>query len=385
MKNVLLIGIGGVYNYGCEAIVRGTVNILKSISPEIKISYASYNYNDDVKRLSGCDIRIVERSRPRRWSLRNITRKLLSLFGITNIFSYDSTDWLGNYDTVFSIGGDIYTLCHNGTYDVSLPLFLEKCQARGIKYILWGASVGKFEKNSKALTFFKKHLKKIDLIVAREFVTVDYLKSLGVVQNVVFAPDPAYFVECPSLNKLKKKSSQFCIGINLSPLSSLYHYDNMEIAIAKQTEAICGLARLLDCKFLFLPHVLAHSKMDNDLVYMKYIADKLKTAGYVVEMVNEDPGFVGLKQFLIKCDFVIAARMHCAVNAISMNIPTLLLAYSEKANGMADFVYGTREAVISLTDFEDYNKVADIIKKWNYVSHVDMIKNFDFKMIFDKL
>ena len=44
MRNVLLIGIGGVYNYGCEAIVRGTVNILKSINPEVKISYASYNY-----------------------------------------------------------------------------------------------------------------------------------------------------------------------------------------------------------------------------------------------------------------------------------------------------------------------------------------------------
>ena len=51
MRNVLLIGIGGVYNYGCEAIVRGTVNILKSINPEVKISYASYNYEDDVQRL----------------------------------------------------------------------------------------------------------------------------------------------------------------------------------------------------------------------------------------------------------------------------------------------------------------------------------------------
>ncbi len=385
MKNVLLIGIGGVYNYGCEAIIRGTVSILKSINPEITVSYASYNYEDDIKRLRDCDIHIVKRQRPRRWSFKNIIRKLLSLVGIRNILSYDSTNWLDDYDTVFSIGGDIYTLDHNGNYDASLPLFLEKCQVRGIKYVLWGASVGKFEKKSKALTFFKKHLKKIDLIVAREFVTIDYLKSLGVVQNLVFAPDPAYFVECHSFKKLDDKSNQMSIGINLSPLSSLYHYNNMEVAIAKQSEAICGLANQLNCKFVFLPHVLAHSKMDNDLTYMQCIADKVRTAGYIVEMVDEDPGFIGLKQFLVKCDFIIAARMHCAVNAISMNIPTLLLAYSEKANGMADFAYGTKETVISLTDFEDYHKVADIIKKWDYVSRINMIKNFDFKTVFDKL
>ena len=31
MEKVLLIGIDGVYNYGCEAIVRGTVEILKAV------------------------------------------------------------------------------------------------------------------------------------------------------------------------------------------------------------------------------------------------------------------------------------------------------------------------------------------------------------------
>lgn len=49
MKKVLLIGIGGVYNYGCEAIVRGTVNILKTIDNRIEVYYASYNYEDDMK------------------------------------------------------------------------------------------------------------------------------------------------------------------------------------------------------------------------------------------------------------------------------------------------------------------------------------------------
>ena len=51
MEHVLLIGIGGVYNYGCEAIVRGTVEILRKVNPQIQIAYASYNYVDDKRRL----------------------------------------------------------------------------------------------------------------------------------------------------------------------------------------------------------------------------------------------------------------------------------------------------------------------------------------------
>lgn len=380
MKNVLLIGIGGVYNYGCEAIVRGTVNILKTVYPDVKIGYASYNYEDDVKRLTNCDIEIIHRTRVGRWNPKNILRKLLSLIGVSYVLPYDSTDWLNDYDTVFSIGGDIYTLDANGNYNISLLQFLEKCQAKGIKYVLWGASVGKFDKNVKALTHFKKHLNKIDLIVARESLTVDYLSSLGIVKNVVLAPDPAYFVECSSSCN-KEKLEGITIGINLSPLSALYHYDSIETAINKQAEAICGLAKELKCKFIFLPHVLSQLLNDNDLYYLEKIADKVRIAGYSVEVINSDPGFIGLKQSIAKCNYVIAARMHCAVNAITMRVPTLFLSYSEKAKGMAEFVYGKKDAVVSLTDFEDYYQIVEKLKKWDCKSNIDEILKFDFKIL----
>ena len=185
---------------------------------------------------------------------------------------------------------------------------------------------------------------RLNLIVTREWVTVDYLKSLGIVQNVVFAPDPAYFVECPFWEK-NEKTQGITLGINLSPLSALYHYGNLEIAINKQVEAICGLVREINCRLIFLPHVFSNSMNDNDLSYLEQIANKVRAKGYSVDVVNSDPGFIGLKKFLNKCDFVIAARMHCAVNAITMNIPTVFLSYSEKAKGMAEYVYNTKNAV----------------------------------------
>lgn len=79
MKNVLLIGIGGVYNYGCEAIVRGTIEILRNVDPAIKISYASYNYEDDVQRLADCDLKILQRKRLGRWNPKTLYVNCLHL------------------------------------------------------------------------------------------------------------------------------------------------------------------------------------------------------------------------------------------------------------------------------------------------------------------
>lgn len=379
MKNVLLIGIDGCYNYGCEAIVRGTVNILKSIDSTINVSYASYNYYDDVKRLADCDVNIIARPKRKRWSLRNIIRKGLSLLGLNYPIRYDSINWLDGFDTLFSIGGDIYTLSSDGKYNQALPLFLEKCQRKGLLYILWGSSVGKFEKNPEALAFYRSHLLKTDLIVAREKITEDYLHSLNIVRNVRFAPDPAFFVESPTY---KRNNIKLTIGVNLSPLSALYEYENLDTAILRQSKAIITLIELMQCNIILLPHVLSPNPQDNDLSYLQAIYDKVSVQyNSNILLIDDDPGFVGLKYYIKQCDYVIAARMHCAINAITASVPTLFLSYSEKAKGMAEFVYNSNETVISLTEFENTPIIVEKLKNWHWASKLDEIRKFDFNTI----
>ena len=380
MEHVLLIGIGGVYNYGCEAIVRGTVEILRKVNPQMQIAYASYNYEDDKRRLKDCDVEIIPRTHVKRWSLANIIRKCLSYVGIHYSLPFDKTDWTSGFDTVLSIGGDIYTLSPKNKYDTALPTFLHKCQTKGLKYILWGASVGKFEKNPKALKFFSKHLPKIDLIVARENNTIEYLHSLGVGENCELAPDPAFFVKSPVYPTSSHTGT--VVGINLSPLSAIYEYGNLKLAVQRQSEALARLMDAMQCQLLLLPHVLSPHMNDNDLSYMRLIYTKMpKEYQSKIQIVESDPGFVGIKDFICQCDFVIAARMHCAINAITMSVPTLFLSYSEKAKGMAEFVYGTKEAVIGLTEFENTIAVANKLKNWKYTSRLDKIQKFDFTKI----
>lgn len=349
MKKILLIGIAGVYNYGCEAIVRGTVNVLKEKYPNCKIFYASRRAVDDKNRLKGCDVEIIEAS-VRKWTIENILRKLLTYIKIDYFFVQEDKSILNGIDEVYSIGGDIYTLNAYGSFSKFLPLFGDYCIKKGIKYILWGCSIGPFDKNKKALDFFKKHLKNITKIYAREKETVEYLKTLGVEVNVELIIDPGFSVAI-GIKKLEFNKEIKRIGINLSPLSALHFYKSLDEAISLQVKWICAIINEFNCNISLLPHVISESIKDDDYRYLQKIYNALpaniKTR---VELADTDPGFIGIKQIIIKCDVVLAARMHCAVNSIVTNTPVVFLAYSKKAIGMANYIYGNDKYVFKLND-----------------------------------
>ena len=51
--------------------------------------------------------------------------------------------------------------------------------------------------------------------------------------------------------------------------------------------------------------------------------------------------------------------MHCAINALTARVPTILLSYSAKAKGMCNYVYGSNKFVLPISDF---TKISNIIQ-----------------------
>lgn len=352
MKRILLIGIGGVYNYGCEAIVRGTVNILRSKWPDCEIIYATPRVEDDRRRLADCDVTIVHRPF-NRYSGKNILRKLLSYFGYRWQPCLEDLSLLKNIDAVYSIGGDIFTLSPAGSYNASLAKFGMIAERKKIPYVLWGASVGPFTANPKAESFFKRHLSQISQIVAREQGTVDYLASIGISSNVTLRPDPAFFVAPEIHTNNDKPKTRPVIGINLSPLSVSYTGLSQKEAIASQAHSIARLITECNADVMLIPHVVcSFNEGDDDLRYLQKIKKEIPfPASRHVQIIENDHGFIGIKKYIIKCNIIISARMHCAVNAMVACVPTILVAYSQKAKGMTNFVYGDYQQLIKIDDF----------------------------------
>ena len=346
-----LYGIYGTYNFGCEAIVRGTYAYLKGKYPGCEVLYFSYAYEYDCRTLRDLDLTIIEIKYTRN-IFKKIANRIFSLFNSNiHLLMIDYKKLLKNIDVVVSIGGDIYTIPEHFRkqkkypYYNSLIHFCDKALRMKKEVMVYGASVGPWGEYSKAVNYYKKAMIKYGAIICREMKSINYLKKLGF-NNYSFAPDPAFMVK--ALEAIPKKKRY--LGINLSPLS--FH----EVNGSYDSNTIVALAKLLDSLYekynieiMLVPHVLSKSINDNDFAFMQKIREKMKHSDGTV-IADCSKGFLGIKNQIRECCVVVSARMHCAINAIVEGIPTIFLAYSQKSIGMCEFVYGNTDFVINIKD-----------------------------------
>ena len=354
----LMYGITGVYNYGCEAIVRGTALVLREMWPECHIAYASHRCEEDRKALRDCEIEIIpttSRYTPRRMIRSGLRRLGLPVRVYLNPVSLSR---LKRYDCVLSIGGDLYTMPRPEPvrhYLNPLVDFGERVFQAGKTFVIWGASIGPFDSNPWAIPLFVRHFKKVSLITTREQQTYEYLASLGIQDNVWPAADPAYLMPADSgdLGSRFARSARPLVGVNLSPLSArrVFPERTLEDLQESASAVLKILVEKLGVDVLLIPHVICHHDMrDDDYRYLTGIRDRLSNRNSSVQILPAGLGGRRTKLAMGACDVIVAARMHCAIAAISSRVPTLLVGYSAKAHGMAQYVYGHSDWVVSLSD-----------------------------------
>lgn len=356
-----LYGILGVYNFGCEAIVRGACQLIRRLYPEAQIVYFTYSYDYDKKALQdlNLEIRPIELKATFWDKVQHKIKVKLNSERCGFYFDFDSV--IGSVDMIFSIGGDIYTIpkflrAQNAyPYYNSLVEFCDRAIDAGKDVVVYGASVGPFGNYKKAIDYYKKNLSRYKMIICREEESVNYLNSLGL-RNTCFFPDPAFQVKAVDRTPLQPKY----IGINLSPLSL------KEIYGKHSEETYVNYAKMIDSVFesthkdiLLIPHVISKDEMDDDesFLHKLKILTKPETQQHI-HFADWKGGFLGLKPQLKECYLVIFARMHCAINAIDENIPAIFLAYSQKSVGMCKYIYGNCDYLIDLKAIE-----TELIKK----------------------
>ena len=379
-----IYGIYGVYNFGCEAIVRGSYKFIKDLYPDSEIIYYSFSYAYDKERLNDIDIDIV----PVEMQNSIIKRGINKIFRLLKIekqyLMFDVDRIINDIDLLVSIGGDIYTIPQvmreREKYPYYNPLvdFCDKAIKKGKDVIVYGASVGPWGNYKKAIDYYMKALSKYKMILCREEETIGYLRSLGL-KNVMFFPDPAFQIRS-NLEFVPKKY----IGINLSPLSikELYGDFNDDYA-AKLAVILDKLYKESRIELMFIPHVLSLDNMDNDLRLLEKIKNMMHYKDQVT-VADTSKGFIGIKEYVCKCHVVVAARMHCAINAIDENIPAVFLSYSQKSIGMCKYIYGDDQFLIDLKNIENelIDKVVEILEHHDQISNKIIMRNNEIKQYY---
>ena len=152
----------------------------------------------------------------------------------------------------------------------------------------------------------------------------------------------------------------------MSPLSNRYLKYNYldEEWLDIWSDRIVRIADDLKYDTIFLiPHVINDDNTgDDDYLYLSKIYDRIKNDRNVV-LLPKNVGFCGIKEYLVQCDVIFAARMHCAVNSISCGVPTIFLSYSPKSVGMCKHVYNNMDWVIDMNKLcEKYD--SELIKSF---------------------
>jgi colanic acid/amylovoran biosynthesis protein len=352
----ILAGNGPYENRGCEAILRGTVKILREYFPDPQFLCVSHYHNEqqfrnDCKQEKDKAIRLASSVRMNtKEILRNFWKPGVSAYGFRRLFRPESLKYqifgemlpcLDKASAVLSIGGDNYVIEYNcipSLYTDLDDIVLE----RGKPLVIWGASVGPFDAMPEYERYMIDHLGKITGIFARESVTVGYLKKHGVTANVRQVADPAFLMDPvrPADTGISDTIDKDAIGINLSPLLALY-VTGGDMQRWEQTAAdiITAVAKKTSRPIYLIPHVT--TPVSNDSVFLRNVWNRLGAEIKPgVKLIPPDYNAAETKWIISQLSLLAGARTHATVAALSSCIPTLSFAYSIKAQGINRDIFG---------------------------------------------
>lgn len=332
--NVLFYGNGSCGNHGCEAIVRGTIQLLRKASYTV----LSENVSDDIRYGLGNISKIIPAKEERR---RNISFfKAYAKLKLTG--NYTDMDGLyfmpviqrlsGYGDVALSVGGDNY--CYGNT---AIYGYLNAAYKKNhIKTVLWGCSI---EPDVVKEPSVAEDLHRYALVAARESITYEAVKAVGA--NVVQMPDPAFHMQPEKCDTDERFLKSNVVGINISPhiIVSEGHHG---VAYANYKALIQHILDNTDAYIALIPHVVWAN--NDDRIPLKQLYDDFGQNQRLI--LVDDHTAPELKYIISQCSFFVGARTHATIAAYSTGVPTLVVGYSVKARGIARDLFGTEDGYV---------------------------------------
>ncbi|MCM1986701.1 polysaccharide pyruvyl transferase family protein [Methanococcoides seepicolus] len=348
----ILAGNGPYENRGCEAIVRGTVEILRNNYNNPNFLCISHFHNDNQFKKQcheEIDHSILHKNTNRPLKKYTFQWSYNKMYGIVSPTSYkgyiyrEMTPYLNEAEAVLSIGGDNYSL------DYGIPKLFTGLDdfvlKKGKPLVIWGASVGPFDKNPKYEKYMVKHLHDVTAVFAREDNTVEYLAEKGLVDNVYRVSDPAFLMEIrrPEQKDFNLDIEKDAIGINLSPLMARYTTrGDIDEWIKIAANIISQISKKTSCKIYLIPHVTSNNEniYINDYLFLRKVLETINCQEASITLIPPIYNASEIKWIISKMSIFAGARTHSTIAALSSSVPTLSFAYSIKAKGINEDVFG---------------------------------------------
>ena len=336
----------GSKNHGCEAIVRGSMNIIENSDEKAEFVLSSYNPSDDeiinnitVKAAKTRDLTKVEKL------IAAVDLKINNseTYALQKMYSPIVSD-AEDCDVCLSVGGDTY--CYGDNHGIQV--LTRELKKRGKKTVLWGASIGAEDLSERKL----ESLRDFDAIFTREPITYELLKANGANDNIYLFSDPAFCMERVEVEPIDGFTRENTLGFNISPLVASGDPRKKEIA----EDFLRFVFENTTMKVLLIPHVVEEN--NNDYDFMKPIFEKFEHTGRIA-ILPPDLEARQYKGYIAGTRFFVGARTHSTIAAYSSGVPTIALGYSVKARGIAKDIFGEEKYVLDIKAMTDYEELRD--------------------------
>lgn len=327
---IVLYAHAGSGNHGCEALVN---TICKLVNKPAIVVTNSIKEDKRYSIGSLCEL----------YAEKKINQNLLihTAYYIYRKIFHDPESFLryrfkaisgkNAYDLNLSIGGDNY--CYENMLR-DMILTNSMLNRQGSRTVLVGCSV---EPDLLKRNDVIQDMKKYEAILARESITFNALKKAGLT-NVFLYPDSAFLLEKKERTLQEGFIEGNTIGINVSPMI-MDNEQKTGVVMDSYKKLLQHILDTTDMNIALIPHVVW--ERNDDRIPLHELYHFFKKTGRVVMI--EDGTCEELKGDIARCRMFIGARTHATIAAYSSAVPTLVVGYSVKAQGIAKDLFGSYE------------------------------------------
>lgn len=361
-KKIVITGITTFRNHGVEALVASTIGELRTRLPGYTYTVLDRGSEYDTSRLPDADVTFRHDHTIRPLFAGKLRKAVTTAVPALDRDARAAEREITGAAVVVASGGDVFCseYGHRSLQSHLQPLRLAR--RAGVPYLIHAQSIGPF--NSAAdRSAFVSVARHAAAVTTREGASYRYItQDLGLPAGIChhFA-DPAFLLTQPPA---AEGDALFAIHradpsrptVALSTSQAICHWMKSDDQQHVDTwlQVVRWLRDELDANVVLVPHVQEVSPRNDDRVLATRI---LRELGYPdrVRLAGGDHGASEFKAIISRCDFVVAERMHAALAGLSTGVPTLVIGYSIKAEGILTDLLGAQltkeKSLISVQNF----------------------------------
>jgi polysaccharide pyruvyl transferase WcaK-like protein len=337
-ERFLFVGNSTYVNHGSEAIVRGTVEILRKTFQDpriVSVDLLHYPYRQIQESDEGISHRVLYYPRPGSFHklFLQLSKGLLTREIVYKLYVRQILIEMQEADAVLFLGGDGF---------INKPYYPIACSHQALRLnkitIIWGASIGPFGGSALYRRRLFKHLGNLTGLFVRETVSQQYLFDNGVKDNVYLVEDPAFVMEPEEPPELSfvERYPQGAIGVSLSRLflGMTRYKDDPERGAYQIIEAVRQFGRPV----VLIGHCVSDNENDFALLN-NLLQDNASLWPNVICLPRFMPA-AQIKWAISRLHCLVAARTHATIAAFSSYVPTVSLIYSFKGLGINQRLFG---------------------------------------------